>query len=351
MKRLAEGLTRNHRDGKSTDLLFAFQSYGLDNVTEFCWGTSTNALGAPNFASPIILSMKSSLLTHHLFKHFTTIRKTILGLPAWVVAKTSPEMAGLADLRNILWKLVKHYVANPSMLNDSKYPTIYSRLLDPSAYKNIPMPDENTLLEEGQLMVFAGSTTVGDTLMTGFFHILEQPILYQRLKDEVLVIWPVLDSPPSLELLETLPLLTATIKEALRVSPGACSSLVRVVPDDGATISSYVVPGGTTVGMASFFMHHSSEVFSEPESFHPDRWLDKNMQNLDQHLVPFSKGPRSCLGINLAWCELYIALATLLRQFDMKLDGASAMNLVWRDCFTPLYYKDHAKAWCKPLTE
>jgi len=349
MERFAEALTKNHLESKSADLLFAFQSYALDNVTEFCWGTSVNAIDAPNFTSPMIVALNSSLSTHHLLKNFATIRKVILGLPTWLATMASPETAGLRHLRAILWKLISNIMANPDILKDSKYPTIYSRLLDPSAYKNIPMPDEGALLEEGQLMIFAGSTTVADALMTGYLHILNQPNLYQRLKDEISTVWPNLESPPHLETLETLPLLTATIRESLRVAPGVSSSLLRVVPDGGVAISGYKVPGGTAVGMTSLFLHNSSEVFERPERFNPDRWLAKNSQSLDQHLVAFSKGPRSCLGVNLAWCELYIALATTLRRFDMTLDGTTAEDLVWRDCFTPHYYKGNLKAWCKPV--
>jgi len=88
------------------------------------------------------------------------------------------------------------------------------------------MPDEEALFEEGQLMDFAESLTVGDTLMLSHFHILEQPDLYQRLKREFLTVWSDFDNLPNLEVLETLPLPTATIKESLRVALGAYSSLI-----------------------------------------------------------------------------------------------------------------------------
>lgn len=76
----------------------------------------------------------------------------------------------------------------------------------------------------------------------------------------------------------------------------------------------------------------------------------KQLKGLEQHSVSFGKGPRSCLGVNLTWCELYIAFATTLRRFDMKLDGTTAEDLVWRDCFTPFYYKGHVNAWCKHVS-
>jgi cytochrome P450 len=248
----------------------------------------------------------------------------------------------------ILGKQVEDVMANPDSLKDAPHPTIYHRLLDPDAYKGNPIPDAASLYEEAQTMLFAGGVTVGDTLMTGHFHVLDQPSLYQRLRAEVRTAWPTIDSPPTLEALEALPVLTATIKEALRMSPGATSPLLRVVPATGATICGKPVPGGTIVGMSSVLVHRSSAVFADADTFRPERWLGKDAQALDQWLVAFSKGPRSCLGVNLAWCELYVAFATMLRCFEMTLDGTTVADLAWRDCFTPYYYRRHLHAWCQP---
>lgn len=321
----------------------------MDTITTFCFAKSVNAMDEPDFAAPIVEAMDNSLPTFHLFKHFPPFRKLIFSLPPWLAIKASPETAGLTNLQVILGKQVEDVTANPDSLKEAPHPTIYHRLLDPDAQKGNPIPDAIALYEEAQTMMFAGGVTVGDTLMTGHFHILDQPSLYQRLQAEVLTVWPNIGSPPTFEVLEALPILTATVKEALRMSPGACSPLLRVVPASGATISGKPIPGGTIVGMASVFVHLSSTVFKDPDTFTPDRWLERDTKGLDQWLVAFSKGPRSCLGLNLAWCELYIAFATMLRRFEMKLDGTTREDLVWRDCFTPYYYRRHLRVRCKPV--
>jgi cytochrome P450 len=350
MDHLVEVLTKNDANGKSSDLLFAFRCFAVDNITAFCFATSVNAIDEPEFAAPIVTAMDVSLPTFHLFKHFPLFRKTIFSLPPWLAIRASPETAGLTHLQVVLGKQVQDVMASPESLKDAEHPTIYTRLLDPEAYKGNPMPDATALYEEAQTMMFAGGVTVGDALMTGHFHVLDQPALYQRLREEVKTVWPEIDSPPSCEAFETLPVLTATIKEALRLSPGACSPLLRIVPASGATISGKSIPGGTIVGMSAVLVHMSSEVFADPETFNPDRWLGKDAKSLEKWFCAFSKGPRSCLGLNLAWCELYIAFATMLRRFDMKLDGTTREDLVWRDCFTPYYPRRHLRAWCKPTT-
>jgi len=106
MECLAEAMTKNHEDGKSADLLYAFQSYALDNVTTFCWDSSMNAIVAPNFSSPIIIALNTSVLGHQLFKNFAPIRKIKLGLPTWLATKSSPGMAGVRHLQKTSWKIV-----------------------------------------------------------------------------------------------------------------------------------------------------------------------------------------------------------------------------------------------------
>jgi cytochrome P450 len=348
MDHLAAVLSKNNGNGKSSDLLFAFRCFAMDTITVFCFNSSVNALDEPDFAAPIVEAMDNSLPTFHLFKHFPLFRKTIFSLPPWLAIKASPETAGLTHLQVILGKQVQDVTANPEILKDTPHPTIYHRLLDPEAHKGHQIPNATALYEEAQTMLFAGGVTVGDTLMTGHFHILDQPKLYKKLQEEVRTVWPNIGTPPSLEKLETLPLLTATIKESLRMAPGACSPLLRVVPAEGATISGEQIPAGTIVGMASSLVHRSSTLFKDPNVFDPERWLGDDGKGLDQWLVSFSKGPRSCLGINLAWCELYTAYATMLRRFHLKLDGSGPEVLEYRDCFTP-YFPKHLKAWCEPL--
>ena len=85
-------------------------------------------------------------------------------------------------------------------------------------------------------------------------------------------------------------------------------------------------------------------VFPEPYAFNPDRWLEAAAQGtrLDRYLVTFSKGTRSCLGMNLAYAELYLGIAALVSKFDLDLydfDQNRDLDIV-RDCFGGLPSKE-----------
>lgn len=93
--------------------------------------------------------------------------------------------------------------------------------------------------------MFDGADTVGNPLMLGTYHLLQNPAQLQKLRKELLAAWPSLHAhEPKLRDFETLPYLNAVIKESLRLASGVVSGLLRVVPSTGATIEGVTVPPG-----------------------------------------------------------------------------------------------------------
>ncbi|KAK0207286.1 cytochrome P450, partial [Armillaria fumosa] len=210
---------------------------------------------------------------------------------------------------------IEGILENPSSL-DGMHETIYHSLLSPEKFKSGEIPSKKSLSDEAQNLLFAGTDTTGNTMTIGFFHILQNPDIYSKLMSELLEVWPSKESSVSFEVLEKLPYLTAVIKESLRISNGVPVAKPRVV-DTPTIIEGVLVPAGTTVGIGSTFVLMNEDIFPDPHYFDPERWLQHGV-SLDKYLIPFSKGPRTCLGINLAWCELYILFANILRKFLLK---------------------------------
>ncbi|KAI4223990.1 MAG: hypothetical protein L6R40_008479 [Gallowayella cf. fulva] len=343
-------MTRANAENKSIDLLYAFRSFTLDTVMSFTFGNSIGSINAPAFADPLIVAMDASLRTLPVLKNFPLIRKIAYKVPANLMMKALPDAERLAPriyrVRSIIQDQLHEVLQNPEKLDEAPHQTIYHRMLDPEAHRSKTVPDITNLQDEGLQLIFAGANTVADTLLMGHWHLLNQPDLLARLSAEILAIWPDLHTPPTHKDLETLPFLTATIKESLRHIPSGVS-LTRVVPSTGATISGHAIPGGAVVGMAILHVHQNEEIFTDALAFRPDRWLEEGAKELERWLVPFSRGPRMCFGINLAWCELYIAFATMVRRFDMKIDGTTAEDMRWRECIAAYYPRRHLHAWCE----
>jgi len=81
------------------------------------------------------------------------------------------------------------------------------------------------------------------------------------------------------------------------------------------------IPKGTIVGTQNYTIHRNATAFPDPESWNPDRWLDKKGRDARlEAFTPFSTGPRKCIGINLAEMELSILTAAFFRRFNGSID-------------------------------
>lgn len=124
------------------------------------------------------------------------------------------------------------------------------------------------------------------------------------------------------------------MKESLRIIPAVPGLLPRVVPSTGLNIASHYLPSGTRISAAHYVFHHNETIFPNPEKFDPDRWLNKSseaLQLMEQYFMPFSKGPRACIGMKQSWVFMYTAVVYLLGRFEMRLGEGLPGVLEWVD--------------------
>ncbi|BDD59948.1 hypothetical protein MPDQ_000759 [Monascus purpureus] len=349
---LASAITRKNAAKKSIDLLFAFRSFTLDTIMGFTFGNCLHALAAPDFRDPLILAMDSSLSAIPLLRNFPLLRKMVFSIPPHLVTHFLPDSKALGpriyQVRTMIQSELAKVLRDPRKLDEAPHQTIFHRMLNADSYKNNTVPDYAQLQDEGLTIIFAGANTVATALVMGHWNLLNHAEDLARLKRELHGAWPDIEKPPTLKELEALPVLTATIKETLRHMPSGVS-LTRTVPPGGAMISGRHIPPGTTVGMIILHVHQSEKIFKDALDFKPQRWLEEGAGELEQWLVPFSRGPRMCFGRNLAWAEMYIALATMVRKFDMTLDGMTPEDMEWRECIEAYFPRRHLHAWCEPV--
>ncbi|CAG8535101.1 12925_t:CDS:2, partial [Ambispora gerdemannii] len=117
--------------------------------------------------------------------------------------------------------------------------------------------------------------------------------------------------------------LKATIKESLRfrtvvnLSPPHCSSQDEIY-------NGYHIPANTGIVINFNAIHSNPLLHDEPHEFRPERYLDENghLKKYDEILDPwsFSRGRRTCLGINLAYCNMFTFIGHTLAVFDLELE-------------------------------
>lgn len=168
---------------------------------------------------------------------------------------------------------------------------------------------EVELVAEAMGVMVGGSGTLSTTL-TYLLYELSRPEsahVQKRLRDEVLAI----PDAENISALRNNPYLNAVITETLRLYPSIVSTLPRVLPEP-LQLGEHVIPAGTVVGMANFVHQRNERIFPEPARWVPERWLERT-EEMSGAFTVFSFGKRSCIGLNLAWEELYLAINALVR--------------------------------------
>lgn len=203
-----------------------------------------------------------------------------------------------------------------AVLSDSKsHPTIFHTLRDDP---NLPTSEKSMsrLLAEARAIVAAGTLTTAHTLSITTYHILSNPTILTRLLAELEAAIP--DSTASVpwQTLESLPYLTAVISEGIRVSYGVSGRLTRVHPDTALKCGKWTIPPGTPVSMSIRDSNDNPAIFADPHIYNPDRWLCGETELLEKQkaLMNFGRGTRRCVGENLAYAEIYVALGTVMRR-------------------------------------
>ncbi|KAF5377394.1 hypothetical protein D9757_009729 [Collybiopsis confluens] len=305
----------------SLDISSAYLSLTLDIITSYCFGECTDALDSPGFSHPFIRGMEAAKTRLWLIRHFPFFLSFTLRMPQKLVLWISPTFKGYLDLVGGLERQVDSLLKNPESAYNVEHETIYHHLLASVASQD--RPSRKSLLDEAFMLVGAGTGTSSNACTVGTFYFLKNRIIRQNILLELDEAWPDKDRPVNFVVLEKLPYLTAFIRETLRIAPGVIHPLPRMTSRNLATmIGDWEVPPGTIVEMSVLSMHLDSDIFPDPHTFKPERWLtvaDEDINKMLENLSPFSKGPRICLGLNLAWCELYLIFANIFRKLDLTL--------------------------------
>lgn len=86
-------------------------------------------------------------------------------------------------------------------------------------------------------------------------------------------------------------------------------------------INGHKFPAGTTVSLHIYGLHHNKHVWENPMEYIPERFSKENVANMDPYqFVPFSAGPRNCIGQHFAMNEEKVVLAKLLKKFEFVID-------------------------------
>ncbi|CAE6349560.1 unnamed protein product [Rhizoctonia solani] len=193
----------------------------------------------------------------------------------------------------------------------------------------------NELYAEALMLLIAGSDTTSNTLSSLCYHLAIHPDVQRELQAELDLhipydsseesdskeglLAPPYDAIAHYEDIKNLPYLNACVKEALRIHSTVGTGMPRAVPLGKAiTVNGQTFKAGSVISVPSYTTNRSSVWGNDANEFRPGRWLEDDAGSLNKYFVPFSVGPRACVGRNLAYMDLMLITATLFRRYQVE---------------------------------
>uniref|UniRef100_A0A1I7ZCB1 Cytochrome P450 n=1 Tax=Steinernema glaseri TaxID=37863 RepID=A0A1I7ZCB1_9BILA len=163
------------------------------------------------------------------------------------------------------------------------------------------------------IFLLAGFDTTANSLAYASFCLATNPEVQRRLQEEIDEVC--VDSEVTYEQLQKLTFMDKVVKEALRLYPLGAFANARLCMKT-TTLGDIKVEKGTCVQADVFSVHYDPALWENPEQFNPDRWDAEEKRHL-LAWFPFGAGPRTCVGLRLAYMEEKLALIKILRRFNI----------------------------------
>jgi cytochrome P450 len=190
---------------------------------------------------------------------------------------------------------------------------------------------ENELIGHTTTMFRGGYNPSGMALYWTIFLLSQHPEKFKKVLEEQAQ--SVKGDTPTQEEVESLPYLEGALKESMRLFP-AGTWTGRLAMQD-FELGSHPFPKGTWIIMSPYITHRIPEVFPGPYQFSPERWLSIHPSAYE--FMPFSAGPRYCIGTSLAMMQLKIALTILLKRYRFALKPGTKVDCAGFNSIRPIH--------------
>ena len=320
IEKLCARLDTASQTGEPINLKYAYGALAMDNMWEYCFSKTPDLVSLPDFDKRGFDDIGSFIQFSLTNIYYPWLMAWVYKIPEPWLKVIMPAMKGIVDQREALASQIE-------TVRDGKDTTVaqsgHKTILHDLIASDLPEQEKsrNRLRDEAFSLVTAGSETTAYSLKCTSYHIQANPTVHQKLFDELKTVMPRRTDVPLLADLEKLPYLTAVVYEGLRIANPVTHRNMRCFPQKQLIYNDIPIPPGTTVAMNAVLLHENPDVFPEPHVFKPERWLgsEKERQRLQRHFVVFSRGSRACLGMNLAWAELFLILAMVFRRFEFDI--------------------------------
>ncbi len=193
---------------------------------------------------------------------------------------------------------------------------------------------DKQLRDEIMTLLVAGHETVANALAWSWYLLTQNSQAEERLHtelDQVLA-----GRAPTVEDLAKLPYSRMIFEETMRLYPPVWIIMRKALKDD--EIGGYHIAAKSYILWSTYAMHRHPDFWERPEDFVPERFTAERVANRPRHAyIPFSHGPRICIGNSFAMTEAHLIIAAIAQRYrlvlapDQKIEPEPLMTLRPRD--------------------
>ncbi|XP_070691802.1 cytochrome P450 1A1 [Pempheris klunzingeri] len=271
-------------------------------------------------------------------------------------SKTMKKFVSINDRFNVfVQKIVtEHYTTydkdNIRDITDSLIDHCEDRKLDENS--NVQMSDEKIVGIVNDLFG-AGFDTISTALSWSVMYLVAYPEiqdqLYQELRDKV-----GLDRTPILSDRPNLPFLEAFILELFRHSSFLPFTIPHCSTKD-TSLNGYFIPKDTCVFINQWQVNHDPELWKDPSSFIPDRFLSADGTELNrlegEKMMMFGMGKRRCIGEVIARNEVFLFLAIIIQKLNFHTVPGEPLDMTPEYGLTMKHKRCHLRATMRARSE
>ncbi|KAL6262130.1 hypothetical protein P5V15_007230 [Pogonomyrmex californicus] len=325
-----ENMTKSLKDTGGTivkDLLPFVSEYTLNAICETAMGTSLQGLGAFQQRYRKAVQEMGEILIYRLMRQW--LRNN------WIFS-LMPKGRQQAQALKILHGFTEQIIAERKLYHErtnDQYLKSHVSTDNIETYgyqrKRLALLDlliavsreglltDSDIREEVDTFMFEGHDTTAMGICFALLLLAEHKDIQDRVRDEINIALQESEQKFTMKVLQNLSYLDRCLKESLRLYPSVYF-ISRITSED-VKLQSYLIPTGTLIHLNIYGVHRDPNFWPNPEVFDPDRFLPEKIPNRHPYsYLPFSAGPRNCIGQRFALLEMKAMIAPIIHNFYLE---------------------------------
>jgi cytochrome P450 len=183
---------------------------------------------------------------------------------------------------------------------------------------------DREMIDEVLTLIVAGHETTASSLAWTWYLISQNEAVAEGLRAEADGVAD--GSALGLEAAHALRYTHQVLQESLRLYPPGWLFTRRAI--EGDELGGYAIPPRTDVFICPYLLHRHPAYWDQPEQFRPERFAEADAEERHRFsYIPFSVGPRHCIGENIAMFEMLVHLQQASRRFRLSRASAEPIEL------------------------